>query len=88
MSIAFCLYSNTNVIDNNSVFEEDVIYDVGIGIQTKSNRQLLVEKKQREYKEGMKKKQRESQFHKDYVEKQKQLRKQKYKEYKEKMKNK
>ena len=75
-------------IDNNSVFEEDVIYDVGIGIQTKSNRQLLVEKKQREYKEGMKKKQRESQFHKDYVEKQKQLRKQKYKEYKEKMKNK
>ena len=75
-------------IDNNSVFEEDFIYDVGIGIQTKSNRQLLVEKKQREYKEGTKKKQRESQFHKDYVEKQKQLRKQKYKEYKEKMKNK
>lgn len=73
-------------IDKNSVFEKDVIYDVGIGIQTKSNRQLLIEKKQKEYKEEMKKKQRDSQFHKDYVERQKQLRKQKYKDYKERMK--
>ena len=75
-------------IEDNSIFEEGVIYDVGIGIPTKSNRQLLAEKKQKEYKEAMKKKQRESQLHKDYVERQKQLRKQKYKEYKERMKNK
>ena len=74
-------------LNNNSISDKDVIYDIGVGIQTKSNKQLLIEKKQKEYKEQMKKKQRESQFHKNYIERQKQLRRQKYKEFKEGLKN-
>ena len=57
-----------------------------IGIETKSNKQIADENKAKKHREAVKENIRNSDFHKEYVERQKQLRKQKYKERKEKMK--